>query len=219
MKGFRAPRTARGEPPAPGRNGGRDFRGGRRSDATHASDHRPAGPAPPQGPGQGGAAVPHGPRADGEPAWAGRRRPGQAGPPVRPSATRHAAGWSRPCPAAASDHPLGADKDSDTQGFVAPACGRALNATPHVARNTGSGRRSAIDRRTPPATRHPPPPRYALGQRARQRTEEAGSAGPKEVAPLRRARHRGKGRIGWQFIPAAAAYDLIRPPEPLGAGA
>ena len=32
----------------------------------------------------------------------------------------------------------------------------------------------------------------------------------KEVALQRRARHRGKARIGWQFTLAAAAYNLIR---------
>ena len=57
---------------------------------------------------------------------------------------------------------LGADKAYDAAGFVADL--RALNVTPHIARNT-SGRRSAIDGRT---TRHPG---YALSQRIRKRIE------------------------------------------------
>ena len=104
---------------------------------------------------------------------------------------------------------LGADKHFDTQGFVAGL--RALNATPHVAQNT-TNRRSAIDGRT---TRHPGD---ELSQRARKRIEEA-FGWLKEVALLRRARHRGVGRVGWQFTLAAAAYNLIRLPKLLGAAA
>jgi hypothetical protein len=37
------------------------------------------------------------------------------------------------------------------------------------------------------------------------------------VALLRRARHRGKDRVGWQFTLAVAAYDLIHLPKLLGA--
>ena len=55
-----------------------------------------------------------------------------------------------------------------------------------------------------------------MSQRARKRIEEA-FAWIKEVALLRRARHRGKGRIGWQFTLAAAAYDLVRLAKLLGA--
>jgi Transposase DDE domain len=108
-------------------------------------------------------------------------------------------------------HPVtvGGDKGFDTAGFVAAA--RELKVTPHVARNT-TNRRSAIDGRT---TRHPG---YGLSQRARKRIEEA-FGWIKEIALLRRARHRGGARIGWQFTLAVAAYDLIRLPRLLGAGA
>jgi hypothetical protein len=102
---------------------------------------------------------------------------------------------------------VGGDKNFDTRGFVASL--RGLNATPHVAQNT-SNRRSAIDGRT---TRHPG---YELSQRARKRIEEA-FAWIKEVALLRRARHRGTARVGWAFTLAAAAYNLIRLPKLLGA--
>src|SRR4051794_33038466 len=76
---------------------------------------------------------------------------------------------------------------------------RALNATPHVAQNT-TNRRSAIDGRT---TRHPG---YAASQRVRKRIEES-FGWIKEVALQRRARHRGRDRVGWQFTLAAAAYN------------
>jgi hypothetical protein len=104
---------------------------------------------------------------------------------------------------------VGGDKHFDTHGFVARL--RALDATPHVAQNT-TNRRSAIDGRT---TRHPG---YELSQRARKRIEEA-FGWIKEVALLRRARHRGTKRVGWRFMLAAAAYNLIRLPKLLGAGA
>jgi Transposase DDE domain len=101
---------------------------------------------------------------------------------------------------------VASDKSFDTQGFVGAM--RELNVTPHVAQNA-AGRRSAIDSRT---TRHPG---YAVSQRIRKRIEEA-FGWIKEIALLRRARHRGKARIGWQFTLAAAAYDLIRLPKLLG---
>jgi len=98
---------------------------------------------------------------------------------------------------------VGGDKNFDTAGFVAAL--HEVNATPHVAQNT-SNRRSAVDRRT---TRHPG---YAISQRIRKRIEE-GFGWIKEVALQRRARHRGKERVGWQFTLAAAAYNLIRLPK------
>lgn len=39
----------------------------------------------------------------------------------------------------------------------------------------------------------------------------------KEIALQRRARHRGKARVGWQFTLAAAAHNLIRLPKLLAA--
>ncbi len=104
---------------------------------------------------------------------------------------------------------MAGDKGFDTASFV-PVL-RGLNVTPHVAQNTSS-RRSAINGRT---TRHPG---YAVSQRVRKRIEEA-FGWIKEVALLRRARHRGKARVGWQFTFAAAAYDLIRLPKLLAAPA
>ena len=102
---------------------------------------------------------------------------------------------------------VGGDQGFDTAGFVAAL--RQLKATPQVAQNT-SNRRSAIDGRT---TRHAG---YAVSQRIRKRIEE-GFGWIKEVALQRRARHRGKDRVGWQFTLAAAAYNLIRLPKLLEA--
>jgi hypothetical protein len=95
---------------------------------------------------------------------------------------------------------LGADKAYDTRDFVARC--RALAVTPHVAHNT-SRRRSAIDART---TRHAG---YAISQRLRKRGEEI-FGWMKMIGLMRKTRHRGQARVGWQFLFTAAVYDLMR---------
>src|SRR6516164_6434368 len=98
---------------------------------------------------------------------------------------------------------LGGDKGYDAGDFVMELREKAV--TPHVAQNT-NGRRSAIDGRT---TRHSG---YAVSQRIRKRVEEA-FGWAKTVAGLRKMRHRGLPKVGWQFTLAMAAYDLVRLPK------
>ena len=98
---------------------------------------------------------------------------------------------------------LGADKGYDAQDFVMEL--RELNLRPHIAQNT-SGRRSAIDRRT---TRHRG---YATSQRVRKRIEEA-FGWIKTVAGLSKTRFRGLARVDLAFTFAAAAYNLVRLPR------
>jgi transposase len=98
---------------------------------------------------------------------------------------------------------LGADKGYDAQDLVMEQ--RELNVRPHIAQNT-SGRRSAIDRRT---TRHRG---YALSQRVRKRIEEA-FGWIKTVAGLKKTRFRGLARVDLAFTFAAAAYNLVRLPK------
>src|SRR5438874_3361926 len=81
----------------------------------------------------------------------------------------------------------------------------SMNVTPHVAQNT-SGRSSAIDART---TRHGG---YAVSQRVRKRIEEA-FGWFKTVARQEKTKFRGRGRVGWAFTFAAAAYNLVRLPK------
>src|SRR5216110_3283219 len=106
-----------------------------------------------------------------------------------------------------ADHPraitLGADRGYDAADFVEEL--RTRNVRPHVAQNK-SGRRSAIDRRT---TRHPG---YASSQRIRKRIEEA-FGWIKSVAGMRRTKLRGLARVDWAFTFAAAAYNLVRAPK------
>lgn len=87
---------------------------------------------------------------------------------------------------------------------------RRLAVTPHVAQHT-NGRRSAIDSRT---TRHAG---YAISLRIRKRIEEA-FGWIKTIGGLRKTRHRGTARVGWQFVLTAATYNLVRIPKLLAAG-
>ncbi len=80
-----------------------------------------------------------------------------------------------------------------------------MNVTPHVAQND-SVRRSAIDQRI---TRHAG---YAVSQRTRKRIEEAFGR-IKTIAGQNRTKFHGCDRIGWAFIFAAAAYNLVRLPK------
>ena len=69
---------------------------------------------------------------------------------------------------------------------------------------------SAIDGRT---TRHAA---YKVSQVIRKRIEEV-FGWTKSAAGLRKTRHRGLGRVGWQFTLTMAAYNLIRLPKLLAA--
>jgi transposase len=89
---------------------------------------------------------------------------------------------------------LGADKNYDTPDWVREL--RELRVTPHVAQNT-AGRSSAIDRRT---THHPG---YTVSQRKRQGVEES-FGWMNTVGLLRKTRHHGLARVGWMFTFAAA---------------
>ncbi len=105
---------------------------------------------------------------------------------------------------------LGADKGYDAQAFIADL--RRRRVTPHIAANrslsrTGQARRSAIG--WTHTTRHPG---YAVSQRIRKRIEKV-FGWVKAAAGLRQTRHRGQDRVGWCFILATTAYNLIRLPK------
>jgi transposase len=93
------------------------------------------------------------------------------------------------------------DKGFDTADFVAEC--RHMNVTPHVAQNTARPGGSAIDSRT---TRHTS---YAISQKRRKRIEEC-FGWLKDIALLRKLKHRGLFKVGWIFTFAAAAYNLVR---------
>jgi transposase len=199
MKSFR-PKDGSGEPPAPGRNAEHDFHGEKRGNATHASTTDPD------------ARLFR--KSSGQPAQLchmGHLLMENRHGLVVDARLTHATGTAEREAAASmlGDLPaggrvtVGGDKLFDTQDFVAEM--RRLDVTPHVAQHT-NGRRSAIDRRT---TRHAG---YAVSQRIRKRIEEA-FGWMKTVGGLRKTRHRGTARVGWQFILTAAAYNLVRIPK------
>ena len=95
---------------------------------------------------------------------------------------------------------LGADKNYDTQGFVANL--RDKKVTPHVAQNN-TRRASAIDGRT---TRHAG---YQLSQTKRKRIEEC-FGWLKTVGGLRKSRFIGREKLDFQFVLTFAAYNLVR---------
>ena len=104
---------------------------------------------------------------------------------------------------------LGADKGYDTQGCVAAL--RGLGVTPHVAQNTNRPGGSAIDGRT---TGHPG---YAISQQKRQRVEEI-FGWLKTIGLQRQTRYRGTARVTWMFVLATAAYNLVRMTKLLDTG-
>lgn len=96
---------------------------------------------------------------------------------------------------------LGGDKGYDTRAFVTDC--RALNITPHVARNQARPGGSALDART---ARHPG---YAVSQWVRKQVEEA-FGWMKTIGGLRKTRYRGRERVQMHAYLVATAYNLIR---------
>ena len=171
-----------------------DFRGQRRSNATHASTTDPDAKLYRKG--------------NGQPAILGylghvlldNRHGLVAGACVTPATGRAecaaATGLLAGLPPRAVT--VGADKGYDQRPFVEVA--RQLGATPHVAQRM---RGSAIDRRT---TRHAG---YAISQRKRKLVEQV-FGWMKTVGLQRQVRHRGGARVEWNFCFSAAAYNLRR---------
>ena len=160
LKSFRA-KDGSDEPPSPGRNGERQFKGEKRKNDTHESTTDPDAKLYRKGNSQAAklsyighalAENRHGLVVEADTTKATSR------------AEREAALFliERHDPGSERQLTLGADKGYDTRGFVA-AC-RELRVTPHVAAKV---KHSAIDRRT---TRHAA---YATSQRKRKLIEEA----------------------------------------------
>ena len=100
---------------------------------------------------------------------------------------------------------LGADKSYDVASFVETL--RAQGITPHVAQKA---RATAIDGRT---TRHPG---YRISTIKRKQIEEP-FGWIKTVGGLRKTRHCGRGLVEWFFVLTAAGYNLVRIPKILAA--
>ena len=96
---------------------------------------------------------------------------------------------------------LAADKALDQRALVGEL--RRMQITPHVAQNEKRAGGSALDART---TRHES---YGLSQRRRKRVEEI-FGWMKTVGLLDKLRHRGVELANWVFLFTAAAYNLVR---------
>jgi transposase len=184
-----------------GRNAPADFKGEKRSNATHASTTDPDALLYRKGPGMEAKLcfIGHGLMENRSGLIVGTRVTRVSGHAERLAALDLIAPHGDRRRAVT----LGADKGYDATDFVMEL--RERNVRPHVAENS-SGRRSAIDRRT---TRHPG---YATSQRIRKRIEEA-FGWIKTVAGLRKTRFRGLARVDLAFTFVAAAYNLVRIPR------
>lgn len=96
---------------------------------------------------------------------------------------------------------VGGDKGYDTADFVADC--RAINVTPHIAQTSDPRRRSAIDDRT---TRHAG---YLVSQKKRKLVEEI-FGWMKTVGNFRRTRFKGLQRTRLAALFVAATYNLLR---------
>ena len=209
MKSFRA-KDRSDEPPAPGRNGERNFRREKRSNDTHASTTDPDARLYRKGNGQSARLC-----------FMGHVLMENRNGLVVDATLTHATGTAeREATLTMLDRKprkrritLGADKAYDVTGFVEDLRGR--NVTPHIAVNgtiskLGKQRKTAIDKRT---TRHPG---YVISQRIRKRVEEV-FGWAKVQAGYGKMKVRGCAKAGAVFTFAIAAYNLIRIPKLLGA--
>jgi transposase len=202
-----------GAPPADGgggRNAERDFRGEKRSNATHASGTDPDARLYRKGDGQSSRLC-----------YMGHLlMENRNGLIVDAMLTRASGRAEREAALDMLDRrpgkrriTLGGDKAYDVSEFVADL--RQRHVTPHIAidghlSKTGRRRKTAIDGRT---TRHPG---YAISQRLRKRIEEC-FGWIKTSGGYAKTRHRGVERVDWQFVLTAAACNLIRLPKLLAA--
>ena len=205
LKSFRA-KDGSDEPPAPGRNGERQFHGEKRKNDTHASTTDPDAKlyrksnhaaAKLSYIGHALAENRHGLIVEADATKATGRAEREA---ALDMIERHDPGSERRLT-------LGADKGYDTAEFVANL--RAMCVTPHVAAKIA---RSSIDART---TRHAA---YAVSQRKRKLVEEA-FGWAKAIAGIAKVKVRGLARVRHHFILAMTAYNLIRMPRLLAEAA
>jgi len=202
MKSFR-PKDGSGEPPAPGRNGERNFHNEKRSNDTHASTTDPD------------ARLYR--KADGRESrlcFMGHLLMENRNALAVDAALTHATGTAeREAALAMLDRrnrsgriTLGADKAYDVTAFVEDL--RERKVTPHIAVNGsvskhGVVRKTAVDGRT---IRHAG---YAISQILRKRIEEA-FGWIKAQAGFDQVKVRGLAKADVVFTFAVAAYNLIR---------
>ena len=218
MKSFQ-PRDGSGEPPSPGRNGERNFRKEKRSNATHVSTTDPDAQLFRKGDGQASRLC-----------FMGHAlMENRNGLIVDCQLTRATGTAEREAALAMIERSrktssrtvrgprvtLGADKGFDAEDFVLSL--KEQNVTPHIAINgavskTGKARKTAVDGRT---TRHKG---YAISQRCRKRIEES-FGWAKTIGGAARLKVRGLARANAVFTLQMIAYNLVRIPKLLAVAA
>lgn len=207
LKSFKEHGTGGGDDDPPdrggsGRNADVDFKGAKRSNATHRSTTDPEAMLYRKGPGMEAKLcyIGHALMENRSGLFVDARLTLVSGHAERLAALEmieaRAGPGSRPVGVT-----LGADKGYDEAGFVAGL--REVGVTPHVAQKV---RGSAIDGRT---TRHDG---YRTSQRIRKRIEE-GFGWLKTIGGLRKSRFVGRDKTDWAFTFAVAAYNLVRLPK------
>ena len=199
LKSFRA-KDGADEPPAPGRNGERDFHNEQRRNDTHTSTTDPEAKLYRKGKGK-----------EAKLCFMGHALMENRHGLVVQADTSEASGYAerkaalamveRHAPGSDNQLTVGADKAYDTSDFVADL--RHMCVTPHVA---AKAKGSAIDGRT---TRHAG---YAVSLRRRKLIEEA-FGWAKTIAGCAKVKVRGLARVGFHFTLAMAAYNLVRLPK------
>jgi hypothetical protein len=205
LKSFRA-KDGADEPPAPGRNGERNFHNEKRRNDTHASTTDPEAKLYRKGQGK-----------EAKLCFMGHALMENRHGLVVQADTSEANGYAerkaalamleRQAPGTDNQLTVGADKAYDTGDFVADL--RQMCVTPHV---TAKAKGSAIDGRT---TRHAG---YAVSLKKRKLIEEA-FGWAKTIAGCAKVKVRGLARVGFHFTLTMAAYNLIRLPKLIGEAA
>jgi len=207
MKSFR-PKDGSGEPPAPGRNGERDFKTEKRSNKTHASTTDKDARLYRKGKGQESklAYLGHALMENRNGLVVGATATCATGTAEREAATELTADL----PEGAT---LGADKGYDVEGFVEDLKHRKIG--PHVAVNgtvskTGKTRKTAV----PPEVSASEG--YKTSLRVRKRIEEA-FGWAKITGGLAQLKLRGLEKVEAVFVFGMAAYNIVRLPKLLAA--
>ena len=203
MKSFRA-KDGSDDPPAPGRNGERDFKTTKRSNATHASTTDPDARLYRKGSGQESklAYLGHALMENRNGLVVGAQVTQATGTAEREAATA----LTQDLPAGAT---LGADKNYDVEAFVEDLKDRKIE--PHIAIN---GTVSKLG--TPRKTAVPPTVSaslgYAISQRCRKRIEES-FGWSKMTGGLQQLKVQGLAKVQTVFVFGMAAYNLVRLPK------
>lgn len=214
MKSF-VPKDGSGEPPAGGRNGERNFRKEKRSNATHASRTDPDAQLFRKGDGQSSKLcfMGHALMENRNGLIVDCELTKATGTAEREAALAMIKRSRKARTVRRSRVTLGADKGFDAAGFVLEL--KARNVTPHVAINartwpSGTIRRTAVDGRT---TRHKG---YEISQRIRKRIEES-FGWAKSIGGAAKVKLRGIANVSGFFTFRMIAYNLIRIPKLLAA--